>query len=155
MSAAEENFAIEFAAGGDAEKALNASGYDGIDRKRQIQRYLRSARIALTIQIEMRRRIVENAPMAMGVLESIAKDTSVSPKVRIDAAKTLLDRAGHIAPKAIDSAKDTTNTPLHEMTTDELRTMASKLEEEIAGRAKDVSSASVAPSKAIYVDLIG
>lgn len=155
MSADEESFAIKFAETGCPDKSLKASGYAGPDKPRQILRYLSSARIALAIQIAVRKRLVQNAPMALGVVESIATNPEISPKVRLDAAKTLLDRAGHIAPKAIDGAKDTTNTPLHEMSTDELRRMASDLESEIAGRAKDVSRATAAPIEQQVIDLIG
>jgi hypothetical protein len=58
----------------------------------------------------------------------------------VDAAKTLLDRAGHIAPRAIVD-KATHELSLHELSLGDLRQLAEKLEGEIAGRAKDISDA--------------
>ena len=79
------------------------------------------------------------------------QNETVSPKVRLDGAKILLERAGHVAPRPTLPA-DTGETPLHEMTTDELRALAGRLEDEIAGRAKVVPGA-MAP--AASVDLVG
>jgi hypothetical protein len=67
----------------------------------------------------------------------------MSPPIRLGAAKTLLDRAGYIAPKAKDESVDRAKA-LNEMTTEELRAAADRLDAEIANRAKHVIGASVA-----------
>ena len=45
------------------------------------------------------------ASKAVAVLEGIIDDDTAAPKLRLDAAKTVLDRAGYIAPKAPESPK--------------------------------------------------
>ncbi len=45
------------------------------------------------------------ASKAVAVLEGIIDDETAAPKLRLDAAKTILDRAGYIAPKAPESPK--------------------------------------------------
>ena len=45
------------------------------------------------------------ASKAVAVLASIIDDETAAPKLRLDAAKTVLDRAGYIAPKAAESPK--------------------------------------------------
>ena len=103
--------------------------------------------------MEMRRQLAMDAPKSFRVLREIRDDKTVSEKVRADCAKTLLDRAGHIAPKAAPEKPG--EQPLHEMSTDELRALAGRLEDEIADRAKDVSSAIAAPEALEALDLIG
>ena len=53
------------------------------------------------------------------------------------AAKTLLDRAGHIAPRANDNAGQ--DRPLNEMTRAELHALLARLESELASCAKPVA----------------
>lgn len=104
-----------------------------------------------TVQIMLAKRLAMNAPLAMNVLQELVTDKTMHPKLRLDAAKTILDRAGHIAPKAVaQGSKDAK--PLNEMSMGELRELADKLEGEISGRAKEVSSAKAAPAKAQTID---
>ena len=45
------------------------------------------------------------ASKAIEVLKGIIDDETAAPKLRLDAAKTVLDRSGFIAPKAAESPK--------------------------------------------------
>lgn len=58
--------------------------------------------------------LTEMAPMAVRVLESLLKDENLPPKVRLDAAKTILDRAGLDAGSGFDAARPPK--PLSQMT---------------------------------------
>ena len=53
------------------------------------------------MHIEVPRRLQASAPIATTVLNEIAADKTVSARVRVDAAKALLDRSGHVAPKTL------------------------------------------------------
>jgi hypothetical protein len=98
--------------------------------------------------------MVVDAPASFAVLRELRDDVDISPKVRFDCARTLLDRAGHVAPRAtID--RNQADKPLHELSTDELRTMADRLEGELAERAKPVISARAAPERDDDTDIIG
>jgi hypothetical protein len=91
--------------------------------------------------------------MALNTLKHLAQSAK-SEKVRAECSKALLDRAGYVAPRAtIAPGKE--EKPLHEQSTDELQTLAARLESELAGRAKPVSSATAAPQEDNSVDLIG
>jgi hypothetical protein len=61
-----------------------------------------------------------------------------SERVRLEASKAWLDRAGLVPPKAMEESRDPEK-PLHEMTVTEMRAYRDRLEAEIVGRAKDVT----------------
>lgn len=139
---------------GDATKSARLAGYSENTIAHLGRAILGSPAVVACLHAEVSRALVSDAAMARHVIATLAADTTISPKVRLDAAKTLLDRAGHVAPKARD-AQNATDLPLNEMTVDELKTLAATLEAEIAGRAKTVSSADAAPIDDAAVDLIG
>jgi len=85
-----------------------------------------------------RRLITEGAPLAYSVLVKFARDETVSPRVRADSAKTLLDRAGFVPPKASEPV-DASRKDLTEMTPDELRAVIAAAEARLAQEAKDVT----------------
>ena len=70
------------------------------------------------------------APAAVEVLASLMDDEDASPKIRLDAAKTILDRAGFVPPKALE-APTVGEKSLHEMSRDELATRVHQLQSEI------------------------
>lgn len=131
--------------------AAELAGYAKDSADLEAKRLLRHPAILAVVQVGIARRLAIGAPMALSVLQDFALDPSMHPKIRLDAAKTLLDRAGHIAPKAV-AAGQAGDVPLNEMTMTDLRALADKLEGEIAGRAKDVSSAKRAAQKAQTID---
>lgn len=138
---------------GDSTGAVMRAGYEAANPAQIAWELLRVPHILAALQNEVRKKLVSGAPMALKIITDIATNSDVNPKTRLDAAKTLLDRAGHIAPRA--AAEKPTDQPLHEMTTDQLRELAGRLEDEIAGRAKPVASAQAEPADSQAVDMIG
>ena len=114
--------------------AARLAGYDSPPHSALQSKAVRHA-ISLTISEILQ---TEGAPVALDLLIKTVRNDKENSRVRVDAAKTILDRAGHVArPKEADSGaqKD-----LHEMSTDELRALVDKLEGELADRAEPVSA---------------
>lgn len=147
-------FIRHFVLTGDKIVAVRAAGYDSGDNP-QAAAYdlLRSPQVMAALRLELARALQESAVLAFGVVHHIAKDEKMPAKVRLDAAKTLLDRAGHVAPRA--RAETGIDLPLNEMSVNELRDLADKLDSELASRAKDVSPANPAAIEDQAADLIG
>lgn len=80
----------------------------------------------------------EAAPFALSTLVEIVKGKEFSPRDRVAAARTLLDRAGYTGKST--SADSPADKPLSEMSTDELKALVDKLEGELADRATPVSA---------------
>jgi hypothetical protein len=102
-------------------------------------RLVRLPHIALAIETELRRRLqVEIAPACIAFLFDVVRNESKSfgERVRVDAAKTLLDRAGYQAPKQHEIGKEKA---VEEMSTAELHAFIDRTEAELASRATDVS----------------
>jgi hypothetical protein len=129
----------------DPHRAVALAGYETSNAYSRAHDLLRAPHVLAAIHTEVRRKLVAGAPIALSVIERLVKDEATPPKIRLDAAKTLLDRAGHIAPRAIVD-KGTHELVLNELSIGELRQLADKLESELAGRAKDVSGASDDPA---------
>ena len=72
------------------------------------------------------------APAAVEVLANLMDDENASPKIRLEAAKAILDRAGFVPPKAPE-APAVGEKALHEMSRDELAARVHQLQSEIAG----------------------
>jgi phage terminase small subunit len=94
--------------------------------------------IAQAIAFEVRKRFATTAPLALRVVEWLMEN-SPSHKVRLDAAKTVLDRAGHVPPRPIAERKEI-DKALHEYSIEELQALILRVEHERAGRAHDVTS---------------
>jgi superfamily II DNA or RNA helicase len=136
--------------------AVAESGYQTGNPHQVAHHLLRTPSVMRAIQVETARQLAEAAPMALDVVKRLALGelgAANLPKVRLDAAKTLLDRAGMIAPKAKD-ADSSLDKQLNEMTVEELRALMSKLEGAIADQAKDVSAPSDEPSDANALTLL-
>jgi len=105
---------------------MAAAGYSDTTRA--------SVAITTVMQAHLRQLMVDKlammAPAAVGVLASLMDDEDASPKIRLDAAKTILDRAGFVPPKASD-APTVGERALHEMTRDELAARVHQLQNEI------------------------
>lgn len=131
-------FVREFAKSGDKVTAAVEAGYSKHGIHNTTSDLLRLPVVVRAIQIETAKRLAAAAPVALRVIERLVSDEATHPKIRLDAAKTILDRAGYIGPKAREADKSG-DQPLHELSTDELRALAGRLEAEIAGRARDVT----------------
>jgi short-subunit dehydrogenase involved in D-alanine esterification of teichoic acids len=107
--------------------AMKASGYSNTTRA--------SVAITPAMQAHLRQLMVEKlaamAPAALVVLNDLMDDEDASPKIRLDAAKTILDRAGFVPPKASD-APTVGEKSLHEMSRDELAARVRQIQGEIA-----------------------
>jgi hypothetical protein len=107
---------------------------------------VRQPAILAAVQIGIARDLAIGAAKSNRLLQAVVEDTSADLRLRVVCARDILNRAGHIAPKAV-AAGSTAAKPLNEMSMTELRELADKLEDELSGRAKDVSSATAAPVK--------
>lgn len=124
---------------GSALKAGYAEAEDG-------QRLTELPQVAAAIADELRR-VLETklAPRAFRVLELILKDRRSGARVRVDAAKILLDRAGYAPrPMAVDSLD---GRQLSDLSQAELKAIVGKLEDELADRATPVSAPDSAPNE--------
>jgi hypothetical protein len=99
---------------GDAPTAAQLAGF--LDRpSKEAWRLLRIPHVLAAVNAAVQIALAEDAPLARYLLRRYVKDESMNPKIRMDAARTLLDRAGHIAPKARD-ANGEQHKPLNELT---------------------------------------
>lgn len=138
----------------DLQEAAKQAGYSESDIPTAVARLLRDPAIIAAVQIDVAKRLAIGSGIALRVLQEFAVDDTLDKRLRVVCAKTLLDRAGHIAPKAVAAAQGG-ETPLNEMSMTDLRALADKLSGEIAGRAKVVNSAKAAPVKTqAFDDLI-
>jgi superfamily II DNA or RNA helicase len=136
--------------------AVAESGYQTGNPHQVAHHLLRTPSVMRAIQVETARQLAEAAPMALDVVKRLALGelgAANLPKVRLDAAKTLLDRAGMIAPKAKD-ADASLDKQLNEMSVEELRALMGRLEEAITSQAKDVSAPLDAPEEANALTLL-
>jgi hypothetical protein len=139
------------AAGIEFHEAGRQAGYSESDIPTAVWRLTQQPAIIAAIQISVARRLALGSGVALRVLNEFVADETLDKRLRVVCAKTLLDRAGHIAPKAV-AASQNGAIPLNEMSMADLRQLADKLEGEIAGRAKDVSSANAAPERAQTIE---
>lgn len=151
LTSKQHAFASNLIEGHEKRRAAELAGYAIEHADVEAKRLLRQPAIMAMVQIGIAQRLARCAPLAVNVLEDLVRDTTMHPKLRLDAAKAILDRSGHIAPKAV-AASSSAVKPLNEMSMTELRELADKLEDELSGRAKDVSSATAAPVKAQSID---
>ena len=90
--------------------------------------------IQAAIVDETQQLLVKDAPASFRVLRKLRDDTKVSASVRMECAKTLLNRAGVVERKVKDVDTNLLKN-LGELTGDELRKEVAKISEEIANRA--------------------
>lgn len=76
----------------------------------------------------------EAAPAAINLIYEFMMDSKLEPKLRLACAKTIADRAGFIAPKAKDNSALEAKS-LVDMTADEMREMASRIQRELSDRS--------------------
>ena len=133
-----------YAEAGDDKAACLAIGYAADQSRKILARFMRAPQVVAALHLEVLRLLQQDAPRARRTALSLMENEEVSAKVRADIAFKLLDRAGFIAPRAAPAGRGG-DTPMHEMTTTELRSLANRLEGEIAGRAKEVGNVPADP----------
>jgi phage terminase small subunit len=125
-------FVANYVATGDPHKAALEAGYAPATARTAGTEILRVPHVAQAVARAVAQRLAMSAPMALAVIEELSSNPDISAKVRLDASKALL----------------------HEMTVEELKTLAARLENELAERATDVSDATLVPEPAA-ADLLG
>lgn len=144
------DFVSKLSATGDIEAASEHSGLSVSSG----YRLSREPAIQAAVAAEVRRKLQVGAALGVKVLLELAASKTASERVRADCAKALLDRAGFIAPRAVAPGNGL-NKQLHELSTADLRALADKLENEIAGRAKQVNAPHQDDDTVQHVDLVG
>lgn len=136
MTDREDDFVMHFVQYGDAIKAAEAAGYAqaGV----QGRAIARRPRVAAAIRIETTRRMQHMAPVALTVLDKIMRDEKAPAGARVDAAKTILDRASYVSdPKRSDRSDEIK--PLAEYSMQELEDLVQRLEAQRGSEARDVT----------------
>lgn len=133
----EETFVTRYLESGDAAQSVILSGYAEGNARTESWRLLNRPRIARAIAAAAVLRFAALVPVALHLIETFVREDKWPAKVRLDAAKTLLDRAGHVPPRPKDERS--ADMPIHEMDVGELRALSARLDDEIAGRARDVT----------------
>ena len=87
-------------------------------------------------------KIQASAPRALELVLEIIENDTAPDKLRLEASKIVLDRAGYIAPKAPEHTASNEKA-LHEMSRDELAVRAERLQKEISERARTIVSDTV------------
>lgn len=109
-----------------------AAGYAANSARQEAYRLLRHDGVREEIDRLTREAIGDHAVAAVNLLGRVIHDEKAPIKVRVDAAKTILDRAGFIAPKAADPEQRSDGTDPNEMTLAELHHITARLRKEIA-----------------------
>jgi hypothetical protein len=79
----------------------------GLPSSAALYKYKRTAAFAEDLREALRDRLgTELAPKAVRILDEIMSDPLVNPRVRVDAAKTLLDRSGLVAGAAAPASSE-------------------------------------------------
>lgn len=135
----QRKFVMAYINSGDEKAAAIASEYSW-PMSPTARQAIRSPVVVAAIQAEVSRRIrTEGAVIGHSVLIEVARDTTAPKGVRVDAAKALLDRAGHIAPRA-EAARNTDGRPLAEYSIEDLQGLVDSLKRRAADQARDVTA---------------
>lgn len=126
---------------GDSTRAAAEAGYANPDAQGRALR--RNVNLVPLIRLETHRRLQEHVPAAINAIVDAMHDEKAPRSVRLDAAKTILDRSGYAAftPKNNNLRDDR---PLAELSLAELHDLARKLSEELANAAE--SCVDITPS---------
>jgi terminase small subunit-like protein len=137
LSERQAAFVKAFVETGDAHIAGLAAGYAPSTARNGGTQLLDSPAVILAIGQAARLRLARGAPIALNTVEHLMKN-AVSERVRLEAAKAWLDRAGLVAPKPPDD-NTKPDKALHELTHAELIALASQIEGVLGDRAKNIS----------------
>jgi phage terminase small subunit len=140
------DFVRAFVSHGDKTRAATDAGYSSDSANMIANTMLRQPAILAAVQIGLAHDLAIGAVKSNRLLQEVVENKTADLRLRVVCARDILNRAGHIAPKAVAQGS-TAAKPLNEMSMSELRELADKLEDELSGRAKDVSSATAAPVK--------
>ncbi|PPC88715.1 MAG: hypothetical protein CTY37_00220 [Methylotenera sp.] len=109
-------------------EAARRAGYSAASARQYSSTLLATPHIQAAIRDEQYKYLNGSlASKAIKTLEAIMDDETAPAGARVDCAKTLLDRAGIIAPKSI-AMSPFSDIPIHEMTTPQLEALIEKTE---------------------------
>jgi hypothetical protein len=120
-------------------RAAEAMGYEGIEAFKTARSLIRSPQVQVRMMGEAGADLrTTGVAKAVKTLIDLVDKPGATDKTRLEAAKTLLDRAGfgpstYAQPKEPDGEK-----PLSEMSLGELRDAVQRLERDLSARAKPV-----------------
>lgn len=145
LSELQAAFVRNILAGDAPGRAYENSGYSetGINASKNASRLLHNPAVLAALHVGLAKQLQADAIIARRVAMEILQDTEQSGKVRADLAVKMLRLAGHVEPRAAIADNGPVKT-LSEMSTEELRSRAAQLEDEIAARARPVNAASSA-----------
>lgn len=153
----------------DAQKAFSRALLSGMppDQARSIAGYadtvsptglLANPRIRHAVQEGLRARLAGAAPMALETLIQLLGCKS-HPRVQLEAARAILDRAGHVAPRPETLGQERDTRPVHMLTRDELAERIAALSRELSDRATPIleldSEADSGGSDTQAIDIVG
>lgn len=154
LTAAQDAFVAEYVANGaKGTAAAKAAGY--ADPGQEAWRLLQLPHVQEAIRFEQARIIRgELGTLAVAVLKSILKNPSTDKdmmalKGRV--AIAVVDRAGHVAPKAPEAAKPTGDKPITEMSVAELDEVIAKGQALLDARLKNVTPTTI-EGEAVFSD---
>jgi hypothetical protein len=143
----QEEFVRHFVEGGHRADSVIKAGYS-VGTENPVltadivaHRLLRTPTVMAALRYQTALMLQHEAPKMLGVIRVIAYDVGAPKGVRLDAAKTWLDRAGYIAPKARDASREGSDRPLNEYSVDELRKLVDDLERKRGDEANLVTFA--------------
>ena len=146
--------AWEIVDGVHIEAAFEALGFRADRYKIQVATHTPEFQSAL--RAAMHARLQLGAPLALDILRRAMVGGEDAPnKTAVMAAKTWLDRAGYVAPKAAESP-DKPKQDVRELGTESLRQLLEQAERELASRARPIegSAPSGAQSTAQALDFL-
>lgn len=126
LTTKQDVFVRHFVEHGDRIAAVRAAGYRG-DENVVAWRQFHTPTVMAALRYHTALRLQEGAPAALKVVWELMMDRETPRGIRLDAAKTWLDRSGHGAVRS-DEKDSGGNEPLNEMSIDELRRMVDDLE---------------------------
>ena len=126
----QQRFVAEFVSnGGNGRQACIAAGYAEDSASQSAYKLLRKEHVLLAIRREEMRVLGAMSAQALHVIQSLMADPGVSPAVRLDCAKTTLDRSGFVSVRSPSQAVvPGIDKPLNECSMDELRALVGALE---------------------------
>jgi phage terminase small subunit len=125
-------YAFDDEAAGNGKASAIKAGYAEKYAAQEAYRMLRNEGVRGEINRLGREMLGDLASASIRLLGRVVKDESESTRLRIDAAKAILDRAGYIAPKAAEPDRPVNSKPMAQWTAAELEEFLERTRAKIA-----------------------
>ena len=130
----------------NASEAARRAGYSAKTAAEQGAQLLKKPHVRAAVTEANRQQISGvMATKASALLERLVDDETASHRIRLDAAKTILDRAGFVPPKASEPEVVAEEKPVETMTIPELEAFIRKGEAAIAAAQAPIRTRSCVP----------